>query len=359
MCGAMMSCSDSRVMSSWSCRRPVPGGESVQTLAERILLDLAEPFEVQGTPVSIGASIGVAVATAESTAATLLHEADLAMYRAKQSGRNQWKRFDRDLALATSDRLKLSTELRGAVERGELALLYQPIVDMADLRVVSYEALLRWNRPNHGQLSPESFIADAEESRDIVDIGKWVVAEAIGAFAAWRTAGLDPNVTMAVNVAAQQLADESFIEEALDVMAYSGVPADRVTLELTEHTLVDVNTATAGLLRARAAGLSVALDDFGSGYSSLTQLEGLPVDVVKVDRQFVARLADHDRRHTNFLAALVSLLASLELRIIVEGVETEQERAALLRVGFRLGQGFLFGRPVSGPLRPDGATVPH
>jgi EAL domain-containing protein (putative c-di-GMP-specific phosphodiesterase class I) len=274
------------------------------------------------------------------------------MYRAKQDGRSRWQVYDEALASEASSRLHLSKALRSAVEREELRLFYQPVVDMTDGSVRGYEALVRWDRPDHGLMGPGHFLEMAEETRDILAIGRWVVAEAARTFAEWRTQGLPDDIYMAVNVAAQQLRDPTFVPDVLGILADTGVPPASLLVELTEHTLVDGDQVTGALTRFRREGVRLALDDFGTGYSSLTQLESLPVDVVKVDRQFVVRLADGGDRHEGFLAALVKLVEALDLGLIVEGVETEDERLALLRAGFRTAQGYLFGRPAAEPSLP-------
>ncbi|MFM2438439.1 MAG: hypothetical protein RLZ55_1258 [Actinomycetota bacterium] len=323
----------------------MPDDAAAEQLAQRLLVSLAEPFTISNTPVWVEASIGISQLRAGSSPDELLREADLAMYRAKQDGRGRWHAFDDELATAAHSRLHLSKALRLAVEQEELRLLYQPVVDMVDGTILGFEALIRWDRPQHGLMGPEHFLEMAEETRDILGIGRWVVAEAARTLAQWRAAGLRDDISMAVNVTAQQLRDPMFIHDIIATIAREGVPARCLALELTEHSLIDVRLVAESLSRARAAGILLALDDFGTGYSSLTQLEGLPVDVVKVDRQFVVRLADGGTRHEVFLGALVELVSALDLQLIVEGVETEAERDALISAGFRVGQGYLFGRP--------------
>lgn len=333
----------------------LPNAALAGKLADRLIIELSEPFQINRTPVWVGASIGIAMVEDTSTAPDLLREADLAMYRAKQDGRSRWQVYDEALASEASSRLHLSKALRAAVEREELRLFYQPVVDMTDGSVRGYEALVRWERPDHGLMGPGHFLEMAEETRDILAIGRWVVAEAARRFATWRAAGLPDDVYMAVNVAAQQLKDPTFVSDVMAILADTGVPPASLLVELTEHTLVDGDHVAGALTRFRRAGVRLALDDFGTGYSSLTQLESLPVDVVKVDRQFVVRLGDGGDRHEAFLAALVKLVEALDLGLIVEGVETEDERRALLHAGFRTAQGYLFGRPSPDPALPGAA----
>lgn len=325
----------------------LPDDAAAEQLAQRLLVSLAEPFTISNAPVWVEASIGISQLRPDSSADELLREADLAMYRAKQDGRGRWHAFDDELATAAHSRLHLSKALRKAVDQEELRLLYQPVVDMADGRIEGFEALIRWDRPQHGLIGPEHFLEMAEETRDILGIGRWVVAEAARTLAQWRAAGLRDDISMAVNVTAQQLRDPMFIHDIIATIAREGIPSRCLSLELTEHSLIDVPLVAESLGRARAAGIRLALDDFGTGYSSLTQLEGLPVDVVKVDRQFVVRLADGGHRHEVFLSALVELVSALDLELIVEGVETESERDALIAAGFQIGQGYLFGRPTT------------
>lgn len=324
--------------------------QGAEELAGRLLRDLAEPIQVGGGPVWVTASIGVAVSGPDASAAELLHEADLAMYRAKADGRNRWHLFDSSLALEATDRLTLSNALKNATDNGELRLLYQPIVGMATGEVFGYEALLRWERPGHGLVPPDSFLDMAEENREIVAIGAWVITEALRTLVRWRAAGLPDTVSMSVNVSVQQLKESEFPTLVLACLERADIPATNLVLEVTEHSLAEGETVAGSLSLLRRAGIRVALDDFGTGYSSLTQLERLGVDIVKVDRMFVRAPDPDSARHEAFLQGVVNLVRALDIAVIVEGVESESERQALLRAGFALGQGFLLGAPAEQPL---------
>lgn len=325
-------------------------GQGAAELAQRLLSDLAEPIIIADTPVWVTASIGVAINANTSSAGELLHEADLAMYRAKADGRNRWHLFDSTLAAEATDRLKLSSALKKATENSELRLLYQPILDMTSGEVFGYEALLRWERPGHGLVPPDAFLDMAEENREIVAIGGWVLEEALEQLARWRSEGMSPAVVMSVNVSVQQLLEPGFPTLVLAALEGTDVLATSLVLEVTEHSLAEGEAVASSLSLLRRAGVRVALDDFGTGYSSLTQLERLGVDIVKVDRDFVRSPTPDSPRHEAFLRGVVNMVRALDVTIVVEGVETEAERQELLRAGFSLGQGFLLGTPTDHPL---------
>jgi EAL domain-containing protein (putative c-di-GMP-specific phosphodiesterase class I) len=213
-------------------------------------------------------------------------------------------------------------------------------------RVTGFELLLVWSRPGIPDLSPASFIPLAEDNGMIVDIGRWVLQEGITQFAQWRAAGLAHGLTISINVSPRQVREPGFADEVLRLLRTQGLPPDTLIIELTEHALIDLRVAQPVLEQLRAAGVRISLDDFGTGYSSLTQLRSLPVDQMKLDRSFAAALDDGNDKQSAVVRSVVSLANALALDLVVEGVETVAEHAALVAMGARKGQGFLYARPM-------------
>ena len=320
-----------------------PGAEEV---AARILAALAEPFELGGRRVTLSASIGIATrltavdsARAAEFADELLRDADTAMYAAKGLGKGQVQTFERGMNEPIARRRELHNTLDRAIRNDELFLEYQPIVDMRDRATVGLEALVRWEHPQLGRLLPGEFIGLAETNGLIDRLGEFVLRRAAVEMA-------DGPFLLSVNVSAHQLAAGGLSSLVRDVLGETGMPASRLMLELTESALAGSGAgAEAELQAVRALGVRLALDDFGSGYSSLEYLGRLPVDVLKIDRSLVSSAhLDHQRREV--LRAIGHIASKLGLRTIVEGVELEAQRATLLDLGFRQAQGFLFAEPM-------------
>ena len=320
------------------------GSEAV-ALAERILAALVEPLPIAGRYHVIGASIGIATADAgEAEADDLLRRADLAMYRAKELGRNRFEVFDEALARRARRRLDIEAELRTAIERRELLCYYQPEVTLHDGQIVGMEALIRWHHPTRGIMPPSEFVDVAEKSDLILGLGSIVLNDACRAGARWfkRYGATAPHV--AVNVSARQLHDPGFVSSVADALTASGLPASRLRIELLESLLVGSGMEEL-LLEIQAMGISVAIDDFGTGYSSLSYLDRLPVDVVKIDRSFLAPVtAATDRAPV--VEATIALAGSLGLSVVAEGVETPAHVGLLARLGCTRAQGYFFSRPV-------------
>jgi EAL domain-containing protein (putative c-di-GMP-specific phosphodiesterase class I) len=244
-------------------------------------------------------------------------------------------------------RLELAADLRCAVERSEFRLVYQPVVELASGAVVGAEALVRWHRPGHGVVPPLTFIPVAEQAGLIVPIGRWVLGEACAQLARWRAElpGGDA-LTMNVNVSGRQLEDGAFLDDVRDAIGAAGVPAARITLEITESVIMQRTDAVLEKLHAlKALGVGLAIDDFGTGYSSLGYLHRFPVDVLKIDRAFVDGVA-HGGSSAALARTIVALSNALGLRAVAEGVEQEVQQAALAALGCQLGQGYLFARPL-------------
>ncbi len=315
---------------------------AIREAAQRLQDVFAQPFDVGiGRPYLCTASIGISVSRYESTPETMLRDADVAMYRAKESGRGRSQEFDDKLRTRALDRLALESDLPLAIKNGELELLYQPIVDTMSSLLVSVEALVRWDHPTRGRLSPEVFIGLAEETGFILDIGDWVLERACTDVLPRE--GLILNV----NLSAKQVHDEKLVERVRVILDRTGFPAARLVLEITESALIsDSERAATTLTQLKALGLSIAIDDFGTGYSSLSYLSQFPVDALKVDRSFVTGLdlpsGDHE-----IVRAVIALAHALGLKATAEGVETQGQLVHLRSLGCDLVQGYLFDRPVA------------
>jgi diguanylate cyclase (GGDEF)-like protein len=316
------------------------------TVAERLLAVVRAPLTIAGREVVVGASAGIALGMPGATAADdLLREADTALYQAKDAGKAQAAIFDVTASVRTRARLDLETGLRGALERGEFVLHYQPEVELTGGRTVGVEALVRWQRPGRGLVTPERFIPLAEESGLIVPLGGWVLGEACRQAAVWQRQGRG-TLVMSVNVAAQQLARRDLPEQVAEVLGAAGLPPAALRLEVTESAvLADMELAVANLAACRELGVLVALDDFGTGYSSLSYLASLPVDVVKIDRSFVQRL-DADKGAAAIMRAVMVTARALGLDVTVEGIETAEQLMRVRAMRCRRGQGFYFARPL-------------
>jgi diguanylate cyclase (GGDEF)-like protein len=309
-------------------------------MAERITRALSKPFDMHGDEAFIGVSIGIATSRIDSTANQMLRDADIAMYRAKALPGAHIEVFD---ITADSYSVRFDTEnaLRRAINNNQLLLHWQPIVNLKNGQAHTLEALVRWDRPGAGILLPAEFMGIAEDSGLIVELGRWVISAACSA------AALTDDRSVAVNVSARQLRDIRFVDDLREILAESGLPPERLILEVTEHTVIDSAVVNAPLRRVRELGVRVALDDFGTGYSSLGLLNRLPVDIVKLDRAFVREITTNEPNQA-IVKALVQLTAALNMMLIVEGVESDAQRKTLRSLGVLHGQGYWFGQPEPG-----------
>lgn len=315
--------------------------EAATQLAERIRHTLGDPFDIAGMHLPMTASIGIAVSSDSSAGPTdLLREGDVAMYAAKDRGRNRSHVFSSELGEAAHDRLELATGLRMAVRRDELVLHYQPILVLADGSVGEVEALLRWNHPDRGLLHPGAFIELAEQTGMIVPITRWLLAETLRKLAAWSRDGLE--VAVAVNIAAQHLSVGTLLDDVAEALEVAGVRPDQLVVELTESDVArDLYSTEAQLVALRRLGVRVAIDDFGSGYSSLGRLAGLPVDVIKIDRSLVKDLGTGAAgTERTIIGAVTSIATTLGMATVAEGIETVEQRAAVIDLGCTHAQGF-------------------
>jgi len=317
--------------------------EQAAALGERLRLAAAAPVAVADRTLRVTASVGCRVLTPEDAGRTdrLLADADLAMYTGKAAGRDTTVVFTARMREEAQRRALVEQELRLALDRDELRVVYQPQVDLRSGRVCGAEALLRWTSPALGVVPPGEFVPIAEHARLIGEIGRRVLERACAQLAEWGAAGEPAPPTVSVNVSAVQLTQPDFVEEVAALLEAHGVPASRLELELTETALLDDPEAAAGVLRRLASlGLHIGVDDFGVGQSSLSLLRRLPVDVLKVDRAFVADLAEDPRPPV--VLSVLGLAQALDLHVVAEGVESELQRERLLALGCSVAQGFLF-----------------
>ncbi len=320
---------------------------SAERVADRVIEAVRRPFQIAGKTVLVGASIGIAYGDdGVEGADELLRNADLAMYQAKRDGRGRRATFVPAMLTAVLERVELETALQTAVARGELSVVYQPLVALEDGRPTGVEALLRWTHPTLGTVAPSTFVPIAEDIGAIGEIGRWALDEACARAAAARRRR--PWLRMAVNVSAHQVRDPEFPVQVEAVLDRHGLPGDALTLELTETMLVDEHgDALAQMERLKALGVSIALDDFGTGYSALRYLQQFPVDELKIDRSFVAQIGDDpDEGDDAVVRTIVELGRVMGMHTIAEGIETPAQAQRLQALGCRFGQGFLFAAPM-------------
>ncbi len=327
----------------------VAGGAAAEAsrVAERLLDVLRFPFVVEGRETFLSASVGIARRTLRlADPHDLLRDADTALYEAKATGRNAYAVFAPRMRTAVLARLERETALRGAAERGELRLAYQPKVALATGRVVGAEALIRWEHPELGLLHPAEFIRLAEETGLIVPLGRWVLREACRQARAWSDAAPLHPALVCVNVSARQLREPGFVAEAVAALADAGLDAGCLELEITESTVMwDVPEVRHALRDLHTLGVALAIDDFGTGHSSLARLRRLPVDALKIDRSFVAGLG-RDPGNLAIVRAVTVLAHELGLTVTAEGVETAEQAAMLRALGVDRAQGYHFARPL-------------
>jgi diguanylate cyclase (GGDEF)-like protein len=325
--------------------RPI---DEAATVADRILASLSAPIEVAGQMVAVSASLGIASGDPEATSGSLLRDADVAMYRAKANGKGCWVVHDSEMRTAAVERLRLETDLLGALDGGQLALVYQPVVELETEAIVGFEALLRWNHPTLGLVMPDQFIPLAEENGLIVPIGAWVLNEACRQSVVWREAHPEHcDLSMSVNVSARQIASPDLLVHVATAISQSGIDPRRLVLEMTETALVqDATTAAECLRELRSLGIRLAIDDFGTGFSSLSYLRQFPVDILKIDRSFINSINDRDKVPA-IVRGLLDLGRTLELATVAEGVEYGAQRDQLRDEQCDYAQGFLFARPLT------------
>ena len=318
-------------------------------VADRLQRELAEPVYAGGAELRLSASIGIAIAEPgdEMNGSRLVEDADAAMYRAKERGGARTELFDMAMRERAVEELSIEQELQRGLERGELRLFYQPIVNLENGEMVGAEALIRWEHPERGLLTPDKFLPVAEESGLIVQVGSWAVGEACRRLRDWdRLNGHGSPFGLAVNLSARELTHPDVVTTVLNAVRRSALDPHRLTIEVTESTaMADRETGFRALRELSAAGVRIAIDDFGTGYSSLDHLREMPADILKIDRSFVAGMAANSP-DSALVAAAIAMGRALDMQVVAEGIETAEQVTDLRELACPLGQGYLFARPL-------------
>jgi diguanylate cyclase (GGDEF)-like protein len=317
--------------------------DELSKLAQGIIDSLSRPYTINGTAVSIGASVGIVTSDYDDrTSDDLMRDADLALYAAKAAGKGCFRFFAPEMHEAARQRQLMESDLRVAVEKGQLRLVYQPCVDASSEAVTGFEALIRWDHPEHGPVSPVEFIPLAEEIGLINEIGEWVLRTACTEAATWPQ-----HITVAVNLSPVQFKSHALPTMVRMVLSDTGLAAKRLELEITEGVFLSNDDHVHDMIGSlKAIGLKLALDDFGTGYSSLSYLQRVPFDKIKIDRSFVSGASDPESRNAALIRAMVGLASDLKMQTTAEGVENQDELALVRNLGCSLVQGYIFGKPM-------------
>jgi diguanylate cyclase (GGDEF)-like protein/PAS domain S-box-containing protein len=322
--------------------------ESVQ-VAERVQKELSVPFTLSGREVFTTVSMGIAPsATGYERAEDILRDADTAMYRAKSNGKARYEIFDKAMHARAINLLQMETDMRRALEREEFLLHYQPVVALDNFRLRGFEALVRWQHPERGFISPMDFIPVAEETGMIIQLGEWVMREACKQMQRWQKVfPVEPPLFISVNLSSKQFSQNTLISSFALILQETGVRPQAVKLEITESVVMEnIDTATDMLRQLRALGVQLAIDDFGTGYSSLSYLHRFPIDTLKIDRSFVTRMSENNE-NTEIVRTIIVLAQNLGMDVIAEGVETNEQLVLLQKLGCENGQGYFFSKPVN------------
>jgi predicted signal transduction protein with EAL and GGDEF domain len=327
---------------------PLDDPSAAEAAADRIERVLGRPIAFGSQQLLLHASIGIAVAAPGDTADEVLRNADIAMYAAKDAGKACWVRFEPRMRHDMTNHARLAGELHDGLANGELRLFYQPIYDLETGRLHGAEALIRWQHPTRGFVSPGEFIPVAEQSGLIVPIGAWVLREACGQLARWKSRYGDAALeAINVNVAVRQLREATFVDEVAATLHATELMPGNLILEITESSVVDGWQVRETLQALHETGIKLALDDFGTGQSSLSLLRAFPVDVLKLDKSFVDGITDSaDPGRLAVAAAVVQLTEHLQLKAVAEGIESEAQLNRLRDIGYRYGQGFFMAKPL-------------
>lgn len=315
---------------------------TVQRVAQRLVSRLTRPLDLGGTSLHVSASIGIARSDQErASVEALIRASDIAMYAAKEAGRNRFSWFDPDMARALHARNELETALRAAIPAGQIVPYFEQQIDVNTGQLLGFEVLARWNHPIHGQISPDRFIPIAEQTGMIADLSQTLMRQAFLAARDW-----DPALTISINVSAVQLRDAWLPQKIIKLLLETGFPAHRLEIEITERALFENLALAQSIIGSlKNQGISIALDDFGTGYSSLGHLRALPFDRIKIDRSFVQAIAE-DQDSAALVGAVASVGASLNLPVTAEGIEDLATEARMRALGCARGQGYLYGRPM-------------
>lgn len=328
-------------------RTDIVSFESMIKLSQVVLSTLSKPFSVEGNLIHITASIGITIndLNDRNSVDQLLQQAHMALYQAKQQGRSQYQFYSPEINAQLQERLTLENELHGALERNEMLVYYQPLIDLDSGEITAVEALIRWQHPTLGMISPAKFIPIAEANGAIVPIGEWVLRTACAQNRAWQLAGFTP-IRISVNLSARQFEQPYLVEVINQIIEETGLKASDLELEVTESFLMgDVERSVKTLKKLRELGIWLALDDFGTGYSSLNYLKRFPVNILKIDQSFVLDVMSNPDSAA-VTDAIIALAKSLRLSITAEGVETQEQLEYLKMRGCHEGQGYYFSRPV-------------
>jgi diguanylate cyclase (GGDEF)-like protein/PAS domain S-box-containing protein len=326
----------------------VRDAESARAIAERVQSSLSTPFYVNACEIFSSASIGIALSSQDyDRPEDILRDADITMYRAKALGKARVEVFDPSMRAHAVSLLHMETDLRRALEHDEFRVYYQPIVALGTDAIMSLEALIRWQHPHQGLVSPAEFIPLAEETGLIVAVGEWVMRKVCADIKEWQADG-SPPIRVAVNISPVQLRRPGFVKTVVRILEETRVGGDCLGMEITENVLLDKSTATIEILNElKGLGIHIILDDFGTGYSSLSYLQHLPIDILKIDRSFVAKLTRDDEQ-AKIIETIILLGRNLGIDVVAEGIETDEQLERLKSIHCDQGQGFLFSRPIEG-----------
>jgi EAL domain-containing protein (putative c-di-GMP-specific phosphodiesterase class I) len=322
---------------------------AAEGVAKRLLEILREPFVVKGRELSVGGSIGIALHEgAAASTDDLLRDADAAMYCAKSRGRDRFELFEPSMHTRAVELFELNTDLQKGLDQGQFVLHYQPILDLAAQELRGVEALVRWQHPERGLLAPAEFIPVAEQTGLIVPLGLWVLREACRQMKAWRDAFPERQPSLSVNLSPRQLYETDLVRQVRGVLDETRLDPGALILEITEGALLQgVEETKRKLAHLKTLGVRLAIDDFGSGSSTLAYLGEFPVDILKIDRSFIRGMSDNPEEGRILVQAILDLARALHLDTVAEGIELQEQRAALLTSGCASGQGFLFAKPVT------------
>jgi diguanylate cyclase (GGDEF)-like protein/PAS domain S-box-containing protein len=322
------------------------GKEDVSSIAEKINDVLKDPFVIDNNELYVSASIGIAIYPHDGTNMDLLiKHADIAMYHVKDTGKNNYKFYSDDMTTPYFQNLSLETGIHKALDNDEFHLMYQPQINLKTGEIVGVEALLRWDHPEHGMITPAEFVPFAEETGMIVEIGHWVLRNACAELRRWRDAGL-PEIRMSINMSARQLAEKAIVKHISNILKDYGIPGHCLEIEITENTIMsDMDSVIQKLKALSKKGVFIAIDDFGTGYSSLSYLHKLPIHTLKIDRAFIKEV-NMQHSGNSIINTIVAMARGLNLNVIAEGVETQQQLEYLQEIECCEAQGFLFGKPL-------------
>jgi diguanylate cyclase (GGDEF)-like protein len=314
-------------------------------IAKKIINDLSKKFLIDGKESFITPSIGISFSTAfESNIELLIQNADIAMYFVKRNGKNDFMVFDQSMKKFTENRVHLENQLHKALEQGDFILYYQPKVDLKTKKIYALEALIRWNHPELGLVSPNDFIPIAEETGLIIPIGKWVLQEVCKQNRTWQTNGI--SIKIAINVATQQFKDSKFIETLMKTLDTYQLSPESLSIEITESSIMEnINQATSIINELDNIGIEVSMDDFGTGYSSLSLLTKLPFNVVKIDKSFVNEIMENSPT-ASLVKTMISMSENLNFALVAEGIESEEQERFLIQNGCQYGQGYFYSPPI-------------